>query len=225
MTDLLEAIGQVRERPNTFLVQCSAHVQVHLVTERYHEEVFVIDTFIYPTKELGLLVRTDVERAQEPRHRLGDPRLSRPLAVGDDRRRAVQAGRRRQPARRPLRRRPDARPSRRGTSRSAAPRRVLRRGRHDLGRLRAAQALPRRRHRAARPLAVRRRVALHGVSLLARARRARARRIAPRELARQYQRGGVVLEVPVAEGQQRATWRVTAWTGRMARRLSARSKL
>jgi hypothetical protein len=61
VTDLLEAIGRVRERPNTFLVQCSAHVQVHLVTERYHEEVFVIDTFIYPTKELGLLVRTDVE--------------------------------------------------------------------------------------------------------------------------------------------------------------------
>jgi len=64
VTDLLDAIGQVRERPNTFLVQCSAHVQVHLVTERYHEEVFVIDTFIYPTKELGLLVRTDVA---EPR--------------------------------------------------------------------------------------------------------------------------------------------------------------
>jgi hypothetical protein len=60
VTDLLEAIGAVRERPNTFLVQCSAHVQVHLVTERYHAEVFVIDTFIYPTKELGLLVRTDV---------------------------------------------------------------------------------------------------------------------------------------------------------------------
>jgi hypothetical protein len=61
VTDLLEAIGRVREQPNTFLVQCSAHVQVHLVTERYHEEVFVIDTFIYPTKELALLVRTDVE--------------------------------------------------------------------------------------------------------------------------------------------------------------------
>jgi hypothetical protein len=58
--DLLEAIGEVRARPRTFLVQCSAHVQVHLVTERYHEEVFVVDTFIYPTKELGLLVRTDV---------------------------------------------------------------------------------------------------------------------------------------------------------------------
>jgi hypothetical protein len=59
--DLLGAIGRVREQPNTFLVQCSAHVQVHLVTERYHEEVFVIDTFIYPTKELGLVFRTDVD--------------------------------------------------------------------------------------------------------------------------------------------------------------------
>jgi hypothetical protein len=58
--DLLDAIGRVREQQNTFLVQCSAHVQVHLLTERYHEEVFVIDTFIYPTKELGLLVRKDV---------------------------------------------------------------------------------------------------------------------------------------------------------------------
>jgi len=59
--DLLEAIVQVRDRPNTYLVQCSAHVHVHLVTERYHTDVFVIDTFIYPTKELGLVVRTDVE--------------------------------------------------------------------------------------------------------------------------------------------------------------------
>jgi hypothetical protein len=60
--DLLEAIGEVRERPSTFLVQCSAHLQVHLVTERYHEEVFVVDTFIYPTKALALLLRTDVRR-------------------------------------------------------------------------------------------------------------------------------------------------------------------
>jgi hypothetical protein len=57
--DLLGAIDQVRRRPHTFLVQCSAHVQVHLVTERYYKEVFVIDTFLYPTKELSLLVRND----------------------------------------------------------------------------------------------------------------------------------------------------------------------
>jgi hypothetical protein len=62
--DLLGAIERVRLRPQTFLVQCSAHVQVHLVTERYYREVFVIDTFLYPTKELALLVRTDVEDPQ-----------------------------------------------------------------------------------------------------------------------------------------------------------------
>jgi hypothetical protein len=60
--DLLGAISQVREREDTFLVQCSAHVQVHLVTEIHHTEVFVIDSFLYPTKELALLVRSDVER-------------------------------------------------------------------------------------------------------------------------------------------------------------------
>ncbi len=62
--DLLEAVEQVRDQPHTFLVQCSAHLQVHLVTERYYGEVFVIDTFLYPTKELALLIRTDVS---EPR--------------------------------------------------------------------------------------------------------------------------------------------------------------
>jgi hypothetical protein len=62
--DLLGAIDLVRERSDTFLVQCSAHTQVHLVTERHYSEVFVMDTFIYPTKELALLVRNDVA---EPR--------------------------------------------------------------------------------------------------------------------------------------------------------------
>lgn len=60
--DLLEAIVRVRDEPCTFLVQCSAHLHVHLVTERCHEDVFVIDTFLYPTKELALLVRRDVEQ-------------------------------------------------------------------------------------------------------------------------------------------------------------------
>ena len=60
--DLLEGIEQVRGSEGTFLLQCSAHLQVHLVTERYHGEVFVIDTFLYPTKELALLVRRDVSK-------------------------------------------------------------------------------------------------------------------------------------------------------------------
>jgi hypothetical protein len=58
--ELLPAIDRVRSTPDTYLVQCSAHLHVHLVTERYYREVFVIDTFIYPTKELALVARTDV---------------------------------------------------------------------------------------------------------------------------------------------------------------------
>lgn len=58
--DLLDGLELVRGCPERFLVQCSAHVQVHLVTERHHTEVFVIDTFLYPTRELALLVRNDV---------------------------------------------------------------------------------------------------------------------------------------------------------------------
>lgn len=57
----LDGLERVHEEPNSFLVQCSAHPDVHLVTERYRQEVFVVDTFLYPAKEMALLVRTDVE--------------------------------------------------------------------------------------------------------------------------------------------------------------------
>lgn len=60
--DLLDGLERLRGAENTFLVQCSAHPQVHMLTELYHEEVFVVNTFIYPTKELALLVRTEVEQ-------------------------------------------------------------------------------------------------------------------------------------------------------------------
>jgi hypothetical protein len=59
--DLLDGLERVRELPNAFLVQCSAHPDVHVVTERYRHEVFVVDTFLYPAKEMALLVRVDVE--------------------------------------------------------------------------------------------------------------------------------------------------------------------
>jgi hypothetical protein len=35
---------------------------VHKVTERYWDEVFVVDTFIYPTKALAVLARVEVDR-------------------------------------------------------------------------------------------------------------------------------------------------------------------
>jgi hypothetical protein len=151
--DLLDAIVRVRDEPRTFLVQCSAHVQVHLVTERYHDRVFVIDTFIYPTKDLGLIVRRDVE---QPRS-LGIVNATRgylDLApweelVDEPSKPVVAAHLLQTSSARAIRRRADAHSSRRGTPRRTAPRRALRRGGHDLGRVRGAKALRRSCDRAA----------------------------------------------------------------------------
>jgi hypothetical protein len=61
-TDLFAGLETVRETPGAFLVQCSAHPQVHEITEKHWTEIFVVDTFIYPTKHLVLLSRREVER-------------------------------------------------------------------------------------------------------------------------------------------------------------------
>ncbi|HET8566342.1 MAG TPA: hypothetical protein VFL77_07695 [Solirubrobacterales bacterium] len=60
--DFMDGLGRIRGRENAFLVQCSAHPKVHEVTERYWSEIFVVDTFIYPTKALAVLTRREVER-------------------------------------------------------------------------------------------------------------------------------------------------------------------
>jgi len=60
--DFLDGLERVRGQSNAYLIQCSAHPKVHEVTERYWREVFVVDTFIYPTKHLVLLTRRDVEK-------------------------------------------------------------------------------------------------------------------------------------------------------------------
>jgi hypothetical protein len=56
-----EGLERAHDEPNAFLIQCSAHPDVHVVTERYRHEVYVVDTFMYPAKEMALLERTDVE--------------------------------------------------------------------------------------------------------------------------------------------------------------------
>lgn len=56
-----EGVERVHDEKSAFLIQCSAHPDVHVITERYRQEVFVIDTFLYPAKEMALLERTDVE--------------------------------------------------------------------------------------------------------------------------------------------------------------------
>jgi len=62
ITDFYDGLEAIRGRDNAFLIQCSAHPLVHKITEKYWTEVFVVDTFIYPTKHLVLLSRRDVER-------------------------------------------------------------------------------------------------------------------------------------------------------------------
>jgi hypothetical protein len=58
--DLLEGLERVRQQDDVYLLQCSAHPDVHTATERYRHEVFVMDTFIFPAKEMALLARRDV---------------------------------------------------------------------------------------------------------------------------------------------------------------------
>lgn len=61
ISDFMDGLEKIRGHANAFLVQCSAHPRVHEVTERYWREVFVIDTFIYPTKHLVVLTRREVK--------------------------------------------------------------------------------------------------------------------------------------------------------------------
>jgi hypothetical protein len=58
-SDFVGGVERVRELPDAYLVQCSSHPDVHIVTERYRKEIFVLDTFMFPAKEMGLLVRRD----------------------------------------------------------------------------------------------------------------------------------------------------------------------
>lgn len=62
ISDFLDGLEAIRRKENAFLIQCSAHPLVHKVTERHWSEVFVVDTFIYPTKALAVLRRREVEQ-------------------------------------------------------------------------------------------------------------------------------------------------------------------
>ena len=60
--DMLDGLELLRAGGVDYLVQCSAHLNVHLVTEKYHPQLIVTDTFIFPTKEIVLLERLSAER-------------------------------------------------------------------------------------------------------------------------------------------------------------------
>ncbi len=60
--DFFDGLDLIRRKDNAYLIQCSAHPKVHEITERHWTEVFVVDTFIYPTKSLAVLGRRGAER-------------------------------------------------------------------------------------------------------------------------------------------------------------------
>lgn len=62
IVDFFVGLEMLRETPGAFLVQCSAHPKVHEITEKHWTEVWVVDTFIFPTKHLVLLSRKEVDR-------------------------------------------------------------------------------------------------------------------------------------------------------------------
>lgn len=62
--DFVDGLELLHNGTVDYLVQNSAHLNVHYVTEKYHTELPVMDTFIYPTREMALLERADVEHPQ-----------------------------------------------------------------------------------------------------------------------------------------------------------------
>ncbi|MBE6051442.1 MAG: hypothetical protein E7214_12530 [Clostridium sp.] len=60
--DFLDGLEMIKNDEADILVQCSAHLTVHTVTEKYCNEIKVMDTFIYPTKDIVLLENKNIEK-------------------------------------------------------------------------------------------------------------------------------------------------------------------
>ena len=58
--DLLQALELLHDGKVEFIIQNSAHPKVYELTEKYFREVFVIDSFLCPTRAMGVLTRRDV---------------------------------------------------------------------------------------------------------------------------------------------------------------------
>lgn len=60
-SDFNEGLALLEDGKANFVMQCSAHPEVHLFMEHDPENLPVVDTFIFPTKPLALLKRVDCE--------------------------------------------------------------------------------------------------------------------------------------------------------------------
>lgn len=60
--DLLAGASEAASTDDCYLLQCSAHLEVHEVTERFRHTLPVVDTFILPTQPLALVKRRGVSK-------------------------------------------------------------------------------------------------------------------------------------------------------------------
>lgn len=60
-SDFNQGLALLEEGKTDFVMQCSAHPEVHLFMEHDPENLPVVDTFMFPTKPLALLKRVDCE--------------------------------------------------------------------------------------------------------------------------------------------------------------------
>ncbi|OJU03912.1 MAG: hypothetical protein BGN87_24530 [Rhizobiales bacterium 65-79] len=56
-----EALELLRGGKIDFFTQVCAHPEVAITIEKFHREIFLVDSFIGPTRPMGVLTRSDVE--------------------------------------------------------------------------------------------------------------------------------------------------------------------
>lgn len=57
VTDFIDAVTMLREESADYIIQNCAHPQVGLLNEKYRKEIFIIDSFLFPTKSMGVIKR------------------------------------------------------------------------------------------------------------------------------------------------------------------------
>lgn len=59
VTDFTDAVTMLKEERADYIIQNCAHPQVGLLNEKYRKEIFIIDSFLFPTKSMGIIRRKD----------------------------------------------------------------------------------------------------------------------------------------------------------------------
>lgn len=57
ISDFTDAVTMLKEKNADYIIQNCAHPQVGLLNEKYRKEIFIIDSFLFPTKRMGVIKR------------------------------------------------------------------------------------------------------------------------------------------------------------------------